>query len=114
VGGTSPANSISSSKPRFKALNASKRRAQAGKASRGNGRGGVVVERRVDAAAQRGSSGKLPQAAQSSGSNTSDTMILLTSKHVPRAAPWRRSGVGGENPKAAVLGFRRDAAQGGG
>jgi hypothetical protein len=41
-------------------------------------------------------------------------MILLTSKHILEGAPWRRSGVGGENPKAVVLGFRRDAAQGGG
>jgi hypothetical protein len=87
---TSPANSISSSRPRFRALNASTRRAQAGEASRDNGRGGVAAERRVDAAAQLGAavdSGETSRAVQSTTTSTSGAVALLTSLRDTGRAP---------------------------
>jgi hypothetical protein len=69
---TSPANSISSSRPRFRVLNAYTRRAQAGEASRENGRGGVAAERRVDAAAQHRNTGDGSKVTGCTGTTTSD------------------------------------------
>jgi hypothetical protein len=69
---TSPANSISSSRPRFRALNASTRRAQAGEASKDNGRGGVAAEQRVDAVAQHLNTGDGSKATGCTGTTTSD------------------------------------------
>jgi hypothetical protein len=96
---------IQGSGPRFEALNASTRRAQVGKASRAKGRGGVAAERRVNAAARRGSSGGGSKATGCTGTPTSGTEGPLTSLRSSWAISRRRSG-GGSGESAAVAGTR--------
>jgi hypothetical protein len=104
---TSPANLISSSRPRFWALNASTRHAQAGEASRGNRSGGNAAERRVDAAARQGNSGDGAKALRSTGSTSSSAGLHLTSLRGSWVAPRRRkSGDDGASSVAARLGLR--------